>query len=71
MGGLDSVQVSYGDTVVEDLGLYTVITQECDDEVIRQCHQVHRVPKEVRNHVIRCYQWHEEELEDIEESPDW
>lgn len=51
-------------------GIFTVVAQECDDEIVAQCEQVHGIPEEVGDPVVLRDERHEEELEDVEESPD-
>lgn len=49
----------------------TVVAQECDHKVVAKCKQVHRVAKEVGDHVVASDYWYEQKLQDIQKHPDW
>lgn len=48
----------------------TLIPVESDYEVVAQSQQVHCVAKEIRDPVVPRDEWHEQELEYVEEDPD-
>jgi len=52
------------------LSIRTVISQKCNNKVVRQSEQVHCVAEEVADPVVLSDQGHEQELEDVEEGPD-
>lgn len=47
----------------------TIVAQERDDEVVAESKEVHGVAEEIRHPVVACNQWHEKELQDVEEDP--
>lgn len=51
--------------------LLTIVSQKRDTKIIAQRKQVHCVAEEVRDEVVCCDKWHENELQHIKEDPDW
>lgn len=49
----------------------TIVAEKRDDEVVAQGEQVHGVAEEVRDPIVLLDERHEEELQDVEEDPDW
>ncbi len=57
---------------IQQLSWLTIVAEERDDKVVAQCHKVHSVAEEIRHGgEVRRYYRQEQELEDVEEGPDW